>query len=98
MRLIELQSYSNRAECIESHWRDVSTLSSKYSYANYNIEDFGGSAGRSGYPDIAATSTKPTPAATRCAVRSSVQTAEQMDSRRSIYFCRRAPCGRCRVG
>ena len=84
MRLIESESYSNRARCIESHWRDVSTLSSKYSYANCNTENLGGSAKRSGDPDMATSSSKPASTAARGAARSGIQTAEQMDSRGSV--------------
>jgi hypothetical protein len=92
MYLIESKSYLIRAQCVESFWRDVSTLSSKYAYANYNIEDLGSGA------DIATSSSKPAIPATRCVVRYGVQIAEQMDSRRSIYSCRGAACGRCHVG
>ena len=98
MCLIESKSYLNRAQCVESLWRDVSTLSSKYAYANYNIEDLGSSAERSGGADIATSSSKPVIPATRCVVRCGVQIAEQMDSRRSIYSCSGAARGRCHVG
>ena len=97
MRLIELQSYSNRAECIESHWRDVSTLSSKYSYANSNIEDFGGSAERAGGSDIAISSSKPGSTAPLGARRSGIPTGEQMDSRGSVRHCDGTACWRRRM-
>ena len=98
MRLIESESYSNRAQCIESHWRDVSTLSSKYSYANCNSEDLGGSAKRSGDPDMATSSSEPASTAVRGAAGSGIQTAEQMDSRRSVRPFGRTACWRRPVG
>ena len=98
MRLIESESYSNQAWCIESHWRDVSTLSPKYSYANCNIENLGGSAKRSGDPDMATANSKPDSTAARGAARSGIQAAEQMDSRRSVRPFGGTACWRRRVG
>ena len=56
----------------------------KYSYANRNNEDLGGSAKRSGASNLAASSSKPHSTAARGAARSGIQTAEQMDSRGSV--------------
>ena len=47
---------------------------------------------------MATSNRKPAAPAIRCGVRNGVQTTEQMDNRRSIYCCRGAACGRCRVG
>ena len=70
----------------------------KNQYANYSIEEFRRGAERSRSPDMAISKKKSIAATTRCAIRSGSQTAEQMDSRRSIYSGRGAACGRCRVG
>lgn len=62
------------------------------------MEDFGGIAERSDRPDMATTGRKPATAGAPRAARSCLQTREQVDGRRSGYFCRDATCGRCRVG
>lgn len=98
MRLIESESYSNQAQCVESHWRDVSTLSSKYSYANCNSENLRGSAKRSSDPDMATSSSEPTSTAACGAARSCIQTAEQMDSSGSVRPFGGTACWRRRVG
>jgi hypothetical protein len=84
MRLIQSESYSNRAEWIESHLAGRINPLVKYSYANRNNEDLGGSAKRSGDSNLAASSSKPDSTAARGAARSGIQTAEQMDSRGSV--------------
>ena len=98
MRLIQSESYSNRAEWIESHLAGRINPLVKYSYANRNNEDLGGSAKRSGDPDMATSSSKPASTAARGAAGSGIQTAEQMDSRRSVRPFGRTACWRRPVG
>lgn len=77
---------------------EISTRPVQNQYANYSVEELGLGAARTGGPDMAVSNKRPIAEITRCAIRNGLQTAEQMDSRRSLYPGRGFACGPCRVG